>query len=114
MSTYNIELVNFTPVPDSTLLEYFSDRLDELAANPKVSEIKTAKLVSTMTKPPITTPADYLLSQQVNTIFLYHTCQIVVVIKNVECNIVDYDGSYFKIAIDKVINEALSRCFRYD
>lgn len=112
MTQYNIELLGFIPPPESTLVKYFNTRLNELADNPKVDEIKTAKLIAS-TQKLIPSSLDYLLSQQVVNYYIYHTCQVIVVISGVECNIADYSDSYFENAIDKVINEALSRSFRY-
>jgi len=107
-------------VPNSTLVEYFNSRLNELADNDKVVEIKTAKLVLMNTPPPVNAPIDYLYSQHIlnPSSILYHVCQVIVSIQSatagvVDCNIVYYDNFDFLKAIDDTVDEGLSRCFRY-
>lgn len=118
---YNIEVINFTPAANSTLLPYFNTKLNKLAENPKVKEIKTAKLILHYQRPP-NTSADYLYSQHINqpgsARLFYHICEVLVAIESkdnitVDCRISYYDEVYFTEAIDDVIDEALSRCFRY-
>jgi hypothetical protein len=115
MQNFNIEVLYFEPAPNSSLLEYFNKRLNELNDNPKVTEIKSAKLVLTYKKPlNFNTPNEYLFSTDIpGKGVVYHICEVIVFIDNVECIISNYHDVYFEKAIDIVINEALSRCFRY-
>ena len=116
MINYNIEVINFEPVPGSSLLDYFNARLNELAANPKVNEIQKAKLILMHKRPPIGS-AEYLYSNDIpmpgTPHASYKVSQIVVIIEDVECVISNYDESLFESAVDKVINEGLRRCAVY-
>lgn len=123
MQDFNIEIINFQPVPNSTLVPYFNARLNELAANPRVVEITTAKLVLMHHKPHhLHLPIDYLISTDIpmpgSIVPVYKICQIIVIIKNpddlnVECTITYYDENSFQHAIDFVISDALNRCVIY-
>lgn len=117
MINYDIEVINFEPVPGSTLLTYFNAELNELASNPKVNEIQKAKLILMHKRPPIGS-AEYLYSNDIpmpgTPHASYKVCQIIVIIDNVECVISNYDESLFESAVDKVINEGLRRCLIYD
>jgi hypothetical protein len=119
MQDYNIQVINFDPVPYSTLISYFNSRLNELAQNPRVTAIKSAKLLIMYRRPPINAPVEYLFSAEIpgKSAPTYHTVEIVISIFNgtnhVDCTISNYEEVYFEKAIDTVINEALSRCHRY-
>lgn len=117
MPEFNIEVINFEPAPDSTLLDYFQKRLTELYNNDKVTDITSARLILMWKKPPINTFIDYMMSADIpmpgRAYPSYHVCEVVVWINNVECIISYYTEVYFEGAIDYVINEALSRCYRY-
>jgi len=116
MTNYTIETINFEPVPNSTLLDYFNKRLNELAQNPDVNDIEAAKLILMYKRPPIGS-ADFLYSNDIpmpgTPQATYKVCQIKVIIENVECVISNFDESYFEEAVDKVINEGLRRCLIY-
>jgi hypothetical protein len=107
---YNIQLINFQPSPNSPLVPYFNDKLNDLASKGII--VKSAILALT-SKRPEGDIENWLFSSNINergkVNNIFKVCNLIVIIKNVECNITTSTADYFTASIDEAYNEILNR-----
>lgn len=107
---YNIQLINFQPSPNSTLVDYFNQKLNDLADK---GIVINSAILALSSKRPGGDIENWLHSANINERGKIHNifkvCNVVAIIKNVECNITTSTDNYFTATVDEAYNECLNR-----
>lgn len=107
---YNIQLINFQPSPNSTILSYFNEKLNDLASK---GIVINSAILALSSKRPEGDIENWLHSSNINERGkinnIFKVCNVIVIIKDVECNITTSTDNYFTSAVDECYNECLNR-----